>query len=80
MEAPDHDIDTGPLPCLTRTQRGGGRISRQGAGGGWSAAETAVDQACRMLRLPTICTKFPELTWTAVREQVSYLGASMPGR
>ena len=38
------------------------------------AADTAVDQACRMLRLPTIRAKFPELTETATREQLSYLG------
>lgn len=38
------------------------------------AADTAVDQACRMLRLPTIRAKFPELAETAAREQMSYLG------
>lgn len=38
------------------------------------AADTAVDQACRMLRLPTIRAKFPELAESAAREQMSYLG------
>src|ERR1700733_10989792 len=38
------------------------------------AAQTAVDQACRMLRLPTIRTQFPDLTDAATREQLSYLG------
>ncbi|MFB6824319.1 ATP-binding protein [Streptomyces virginiae] len=38
------------------------------------AATTAVDQACRMLRLPTIRSQFPELAETAEREQMSYLG------
>lgn len=38
------------------------------------AAQTAVDQACRMLRLPTIRTQFPDLTEAATHEQMSYLG------
>lgn len=38
------------------------------------AANAAVDQACRMLRLPTIRAQFPELAETASREQMSYLG------
>ncbi|MFE3329893.1 IS21-like element helper ATPase IstB [Streptomyces sp. NPDC059176] len=38
------------------------------------AATTAVDQACRMLRLPTIRSQFPDLAETAIREQMSYLG------
>ncbi|MFJ4917848.1 IS21-like element helper ATPase IstB [Streptomyces sp. NPDC088726] len=38
------------------------------------AATTAVDQACRMLRLPTIRSQFPELAEAAEREQMSYLG------
>lgn len=38
------------------------------------AANTAVDQACRMLRLPTIRAQFPELAEKAEREQMSYLG------
>lgn len=38
------------------------------------AATTAVDQACRMLRLPTIRSQFPDLAETASREQMSYLG------
>jgi hypothetical protein len=38
------------------------------------AAQAAVDQACRMLRLPTIRGQFPELAEAATREQMSYLG------
>jgi DNA replication protein DnaC len=38
------------------------------------AAQAAVDQACRMLRLPTIRGQFPELAEAAAREQMSYLG------
>lgn len=38
------------------------------------AAQTAVDQACRLLRLPTIRTQFPDLAEAATREQMSYLG------
>lgn len=38
------------------------------------ATEASVDQACRMLRLPTVRTQFHELAQTAVREQMSYLG------
>ena len=37
------------------------------------AAETAVVGACRMLRLPTIRAKFPDLADQASREQMSYL-------
>jgi DNA replication protein DnaC len=38
------------------------------------AAQTAVDQACRMLRLPTIRGQFDDLAQAAAREQMSYLG------
>ncbi|MFC8296041.1 IS21-like element helper ATPase IstB [Streptomyces sp. NPDC057242] len=38
------------------------------------AATAAIDQACRMLRLPTIRSQFPELAEAADREQMSYLG------
>jgi DNA replication protein DnaC len=38
------------------------------------AAEAAVHQACRMLRLPTIRSQFGELADAAAREQMSYLG------
>ncbi|GAA3469275.1 hypothetical protein [Nonomuraea roseola] len=38
------------------------------------AAETAADTACRMLRLPTIRAKFPELAEASAREQMSYRG------
>ena len=33
------------------------------------AADTAVDRACRMLRLPTIRAKFPELAESAARRE-----------
>ncbi|GCE02250.1 hypothetical protein EHYA_10027 [Embleya hyalina] len=39
------------------------------------AATAAVDQACRMLRLPTIRSRFPEHAESAAREQMSYLGS-----
>jgi DNA replication protein DnaC len=38
------------------------------------AADAAVDQACRMLRLPTIRQQFPELAEAAARDQMSYRG------
>jgi DNA replication protein DnaC len=36
------------------------------------AADAAVEQACRMLRLPTIRTQFPDLAEAAARGQMSY--------
>ncbi len=38
------------------------------------AADTAVDQACRSLRLPTIRSRYAEITDAAEREQLSYRG------
>jgi DNA replication protein DnaC len=38
------------------------------------AADAAVDQACRMLRLSTIRAQFPELAEAAARDQMSYRG------
>ncbi|MDH6222039.1 hypothetical protein M2283_009386 [Streptomyces pseudovenezuelae] len=38
------------------------------------AADTAIDQACRMLRLPTIRSQFPDLAEAAKRDQMSYKG------
>ncbi|MCP9276989.1 IS21-like element helper ATPase IstB [Mycolicibacterium arenosum] len=38
------------------------------------AADAATDQACRMLRLPTIRSQFSELADAAAREQMSYRG------
>ena len=38
------------------------------------AAQAAVDQACRMLRLPTVRTQFPDLAEAAAREQMTYCG------
>jgi DNA replication protein DnaC len=36
------------------------------------AADAAVDQACLMLRLPTIRARFPDLANEAARDQMSY--------
>jgi DNA replication protein DnaC len=36
------------------------------------AADAAIEQACRMLRLPTIRAQFPDLAQAAAREQMSY--------
>ncbi len=36
------------------------------------AATTVIDQACRMLRLPTVRGQFPDLAGAASREQMSY--------
>jgi IstB-like ATP binding protein len=38
------------------------------------AADAAVDQACRMLHLPTVRAQFPDLAEAAAREQISYRG------
>lgn len=36
------------------------------------AAGVAIDQACRLLRLPTVRTHFEDLADTAARQQQSY--------
>lgn len=38
------------------------------------AADAAIDQACRMLRLPTMRSQFADLADQAAREQMSYRG------
>lgn len=38
------------------------------------AAQAAVDQACRALRLPTIRTRAEEIMTAAAHEQLSYWG------
>jgi DNA replication protein DnaC len=38
------------------------------------AAEAAVDSACRVLRLPTVRTQFPNIADAATREQMTYRG------
>ena len=38
------------------------------------AADTAIDQACRMLRLPTIRASFPDMADQASTQQMSYRG------
>ena len=38
------------------------------------AATAAIEQGCRMLRLPTIRDRFEEIAAAAEREQLSYLG------
>lgn len=40
------------------------------------AARTAVDQACRMLRLPTVRAQFPDTADQAAAQQMSYSGSS----
>jgi len=57
------------------TTAGAGPRSRTGrAGLTDAAAAAAVDQACRMLRLPTMRSRFIELAESAQREQLSYRG------
>ncbi|BDT89133.1 hypothetical protein FMUAM8_48970 [Nocardia cyriacigeorgica] len=36
------------------------------------AADAAVDQACRMLRLPTVRSQFNEIAEAATRDQMTY--------
>lgn len=50
-------------PASTRTQRRG--MTEE-------AADAAIDQACRMLRLPTIRANFPDTANAAARHQMSY--------
>lgn len=38
------------------------------------AANAAIESACRMLRLPTIRSRFDEIAGAAQREQMGYLG------
>ena len=38
------------------------------------AAVAAIDSACRLLRLPTIRSRFAEIAAASEREQLSYLG------
>src|SRR6266545_2977502 len=38
------------------------------------AADAAIDQACRLLRLPTIRDRFAELADAAKRQQLTYRG------
>ncbi|GAA4475869.1 ATP-binding protein [Phytohabitans houttuyneae] len=38
------------------------------------AADAAIDSACRLLRLPTIRSQFPDLAESASREQMTYRG------
>ena len=38
------------------------------------AATAAIEQGCRMLRLPTIRDRFEEIAAAAEREQLTYLG------
>ena len=63
--APPQPHRTGRTPAMTAKPRRG--LTEQ-------AADAAVDQACRMLRLPTIRTQFPDLAEAAAREQMTYRG------
>src|SRR4051794_26308246 len=38
------------------------------------AADAAIDSACRLLRLPTVRSQFPDLAEAAAREQMTYRG------
>ncbi len=40
------------------------------------AATAAIDSACRLLRLPTIRSRFSEIAAASEQEQLSYLGSS----
>ena len=51
----------------TAVRAGRGGVTEQ-------AADAAVDQACRMLRLPTMRARFGEVADAAQREQLSYRG------
>ncbi|GAA3222441.1 hypothetical protein GCM10020216_034680 [Nonomuraea helvata] len=79
--------DTRPLPSvavydqlLKRAQPTGERPARRTTmppphrGMTEQAAQASIDQACRMLRLPSIRAQFPELAESAARDQMSYLG------
>jgi DNA replication protein DnaC len=52
----------------------GQRLHRKTRGLTEQAADAAVDQACRLLRLPTIRAQFPDVADAAAREQMSYRG------
>jgi DNA replication protein DnaC len=38
------------------------------------AADAAVDQACKMLRLPTVRSQYPDMVQSATKQQMSYRG------
>ena len=44
-----------------------------------TAADAAIDQACRILRLPTIRERHGEIAAAAIRQQVSYTDDMLPG-
>ena len=58
-------VEKSPSVVPARGVRGG--VTEQ-------AADGAVDQACRMLRLPTMRARFGEVADSAQREQLTYLG------
>jgi DNA replication protein DnaC len=58
-------MPTKPVPNLTLPRRRG--LTEE-------AARTAVDQACRMLRLPTVRAQFPDIVEHATAQQMSYSG------
>ena len=63
--APPPPHHPGRTPAMTPKPRRG--LTEQ-------AADAAVDQACRLLRLPTVRAQFPDLAQAAAREQMSYRG------
>src|SRR5919198_4325799 len=63
-EDPDeHSSQHGTEPSVSAGRHGG--LTEQ-------AAAAAVDQACRMLRLPTIRSQFPDIADAAAKDQMSY--------
>ena len=51
-----------------------GAPSRRRRGLSAQAADAAVDQACRQLRLPSVRTLFADMVTTAEKEQLTYQG------
>ena len=50
------------------------RVTQRGRGMTEQAADAAVDQACRALRLPTLRARFVEVADAAERQQLTYRG------
>ena len=63
---------TDPTPRKATSSASAVRAGR--AGVTEQAADAAVDQACRMLRLPTMRARFGEVADAAQREQLTYRG------
>ena len=59
---------------MTTTASTGSRGTGRRGGLTEQAADATIDQACRMLRLPTMRTRFAEVADAAQREQLTYRG------